>query len=1049
MAATDIQYGGLDPVLYTPDYSFLKYVLDKKTANYEKGLQAASSSYNNLKKELTDPKNVQKRDQYLKDVQGQLQTIASSDFSLQQNVNYANSIFEPIATDKALVFDAYHTARLKNELAKEDGWEKSEDPEVRKMYNSDIKKWVMKDVEALKNGNGDLKNYKVEGRSAFAYVDPQDILKKEAKDRGFEYKVDEFNNPYIITTKGGVGGSKNYEQFASDILGSNEVYKKQSAIIGESKAEQIIDNYKTDSKLAPIWANKTNEEILNHYALNSYDNHKKEQEDWIALKNKNVTKDFADINAEINGPNSAKYIQGATDVSNGNANTDEAKMWLSIKKKADETNSLKDRVKELQSDFNATYSNNDNKVNYLNNFKSSKAAGNYFADLQTKNDITRFSNIQSASVSRTIKEDKAVIDVLVAKTNAMAALNKIQTTQHDDNLNDAKFQEQLRMDDAKLAAMGKKKVKNADGTTSIVDGSAEITPIDRSAVQVQATKVLTYLKDQVSNATAGAINNATSTYGSFYIFKAAGQNDKEVGLLNNAFSRYMSSNDKKEFSLTKEEQTALDNANNYALAYSKNNPNSDLSTYIKQRGSGKIQIGELPDLAEHAANGIETKDPNIKAAKISMDNYKKDIDKIKLTAASLEAGSKVVASVLKNDYKYQDMFKVNIDKKTGAVTITDDLIDADYIYNNLKNHFSNNIIEKTGFFTSTKAQLSDSDLRKIANGYFDGTVDFELYKRSEGSGDVTIKYNDKKYIIPTNPNFIKRKGEIWNELFQAVPYDSKEFQNKLQHINERTPIPQFITAVGGVVASPFYQLKGEAQDLVLHDLAKVTLTNSYILEDAATPIPIKPEDQLEMRKGLLEKDSVTDVSLYTSSPLSSGGLSVSVTYKTVKGTTDNPAPVWSGKTVQFPISPTETSPNIFHYFNDVNKISSFEKYKVSGDTYKMNAFQADGVRAEIVPLSPGSNEGVVRMFYKPYNSVTKKYSDIEIQYTDASGNSEIQYNLNKTTFPELEESIYKSFIYPFVDGKIIYNRQVQANASALGNTPITTDVLKKQLHITN
>lgn len=1044
MAATDIQYGGLDPVLYTPDYSFLKYVLDKKTANYEKGLQSASSSYNNLKKELTDPKNVQKRDQYLKDVQGQLQTIASSDFSLQQNVNYANSIFEPIATDKALVFDAYHTARLKNELAKEDGWEKSEDPEVRKMYNSDIKKWVMKDVEALKNGNGDLKNYKVEGRSAFAYVDPQDILKKEAKDRGFEYKVDEFNNPYIITTKGGVGGSKNYEQFASDILGSNEVYKKQSAIIGESKAEQIIDNYKTDSKLAPIWANKTNEEILNHYALNSYDNHKKEQEDWIALKNKNVTKDFADINAEINGPNSAKYIQGATDVSNGNANTDEAKMWLSIKKKADETNSLKDRVKDLQSDFNATYSNNDNKVNYLNNFKSSKAAGNYFADLQTKNDITRFSNIQSASVSRTIKEDKAVIDVLVAKTNAMAALNKIQTTQHDDNLNDAKFQEQLRMDDAKLAAMGKKKVKNADGTTSIVDGSAEITPIDRSAVQVQATKVLTYLKDQVSNATAGAINNATSTYGSFYIFKAAGQNDKEVGLLNNAFSRYMSSNDKKEFSLTKEEQTALDNANNYALAYSKNNPNSDLSTYIKQRGSGKIQIGELPDLAEHAANGIETKDQNILQAKRSMDDYKKNIDKIKLTSASLDAGSKVVASALKNDSEYKDMFQVVVDKKTGAVTTTDKLIDSDYIYKRLK--VANNIggVTKVGDFFQRNTyyvKLSDEDLKDLSTAYINGTVIFD--NKSKGNSDsgeyyyTNIIYKGQKYRIDAIGN--------WGEE-HVVPYDTKDYQNKLQRINERTPIPQFVTAAGGVIASPFYQLKGGTEDLVLHDLAKVTLTNSYILEDAATPIPVKPEDQLLIRNALLEKGNVTDVSLFTSSPLSSGGQSVSVTFKTESG--KNP-PMWSGRTFQFPISPTETSPNIFHYFNDVNKISSFEKYKSSGDTYKMNAFQADGVRAEVVPLSPGSNEGVVRMFYKPYNSVTKKYADTEIQYTDANGNNEIQYNLGKTTFPELEESIYKSFIYPFVQGKITYSKQVQANASALGNTPITTDVLKKQLHITN
>jgi hypothetical protein len=161
MAATDIEYGGLDPVLYTPDYSFLKYVLDKKTANYEKGLQSASSSFNSLKKELSDPALVIKRDQYLKDIQGQLQTIASSDFSLQQNVNYANSIFEPIATDKAILYDSYHTARIKNELAKEDAWMKSEDLNVRKKYNAEIAEWVARDLDSLKKGNGDIKNYNV------------------------------------------------------------------------------------------------------------------------------------------------------------------------------------------------------------------------------------------------------------------------------------------------------------------------------------------------------------------------------------------------------------------------------------------------------------------------------------------------------------------------------------------------------------------------------------------------------------------------------------------------------------------------------------------------------------------------------------------------------------------------------------------------------------------------------------------------------------------------------------------------------------------------
>jgi hypothetical protein len=232
---------------------------------------------------------------------------------------------------------------------------------------------------------------------------------------------------------------------------------------------------------------------------------------------------------------------------------------------------------------------------------------------------------------------------------------------------------------------------------------------------------------------------------------------------------------------------------------------------------------------------------------------------------------------------------------------------------------------------------------------------------------------------------------------------------------------------------------------VKKDLATSTLTNSYILQDANTPIPVQEADQKVVRGAILEKGNVINTSLYTSSPLNGGGQAVSITFKTEKGTKDNPPPVWSGKTYYFPIKPTETSPKVFHIFNNVNQISAFEPYKKSGDTYKINTFQADGVRAEVVPLAPGSTTGVVRMFYKPYNAETKSYSDTEIQYTDADGNKEIQYDLGKTTFPELEQNVYNTFIYPYVKGTMKYNAQVKANTTAAGGTPQTANSLYTML----
>ena len=314
MAATDITYSGLDPVLYTPDFSFLRYVLDKKTSQYEQGLQQASSAYNSLKKDLSDPVNAERRDQYLKNAQDQLQKIASSDLSLQQNVNFANSIFDPMATDKAFIFDSYHTQRIKKELSQMDNWKQSEDPEERKKYNPEIQEWLARDLNSLKNGKGDVNNYKVEGRSAFAYVDPQAILDKAVKDKGFEYKVDELGQPYIVTTKGGVGGVENYRTFAENVLASDPLYQQQLGILGQAREEKVVEQYKKN----PLYANATNEEIYKIAAKDSYNQHKEAQKKYVDDINISISRDDAEISAKLNGPDGSKYAQGKIDFESGN-----------------------------------------------------------------------------------------------------------------------------------------------------------------------------------------------------------------------------------------------------------------------------------------------------------------------------------------------------------------------------------------------------------------------------------------------------------------------------------------------------------------------------------------------------------------------------------------------------------------------------------------------------------------------------------------------------------------------------------------------------------
>lgn len=1043
MAATDIQYSNLDPVLYTPDFSFLKYALNKKTANYEQGLKQASSAYNKLQKELTDPVNIKRRDEYLQNAQTQIQQIASSDLSNIQNVNYAESVFEPMATDKAFAYDAYYTAKIKQELGKMDAWSKSEDPEVRKKFNPEMQAWLARDLNSLKTGSGDINNYKVKGRSAMAWVDPQEILDKAVKDKGFKVKQDTAGNAYIVSVEGGPQFKQNYDSFASDVLAANPVYKQQNDILGENREEQVVDNYKTDPKLAPLWANKSNAEIMADYALNSRNEHRIAQKTYLETLNKNLTSETADITAALKGPDSGKYTKGAADVAAGNTNTPEAQMYNGLVQRSNNRNNLKEKLGVLNTEFDEIYGSDPNKSkekldNYVKLFTSNPRG--YFSDLQYKNDITRFSSIKSASYQRTVKEDKAFVDITVAKTNAMKAINDIKDDIHDNALGDANLAEKQREFDAKLAMQGKTRVKNADGTYKMnADGSyvtetgvAGITPIDADITQITTTQALDKLRSKLELATAEAINQMNSPTGALAMLEFMQMDAQEVGLLRGAFSKYFNGDGK--VTLTADENKALSKAYTTMWTFAKNNPNN---TFLDQEranyGKNALTIDRLPDLLARATSGYKPQTKAEVAAMRSVVEYNNQTAKIKETAAALEAGKQVVIKELGNDPKYEFMFYSTDGGKTKNI------IDKTYVLNNLKT-YKDRIYESVDWGRDQKVKLSDQDLEKIAAGFFDGSVTFDHHNQStynpvSDSNHTSFEYNGKKYLA----------YDLWNEKLQekgyrtwAVPMTTEDYRKKIKAINERIPIPQF----DNVKASPFYNITGTSRDFIRAGLSHITTTNANILEYNGTSDPkqVAPAVQNELRIALKDKDNLMDdgVTLYTSSPLNGGGQAVAITMKSIKGTGNASAPEWAGKTYYFPISPTASSPEIFKVFNNANQATEFEPYRKKGQKYNLDMFQASGVKAEIMPTEPGAITGKVRLLQKAYNPKTKTYSDTWSQYGD-----DIVYNLGNTTFAEVKDNIYNSFIYPYLEGTISYQNQVKATTGGAISSP--TDLLNTLL----
>lgn len=84
-----------EPALYRPDFGFMDKMLTRRQQMYERGFSEVAGKYGELTRELTNPKNVQQRDQFLKEAMNNLKNLSSMDLSQQQNVESANTVFAP------------------------------------------------------------------------------------------------------------------------------------------------------------------------------------------------------------------------------------------------------------------------------------------------------------------------------------------------------------------------------------------------------------------------------------------------------------------------------------------------------------------------------------------------------------------------------------------------------------------------------------------------------------------------------------------------------------------------------------------------------------------------------------------------------------------------------------------------------------------------------------------------------------------------------------------------------------------------------------------
>lgn len=215
---------------FQPDLNFYKGIMDTKESQYKAGYDKISNIYGQLiNSPLTRDINGKRREQFFNQINNEIQKLSGVDLSLQQNVDTAYKVFQPLINDNNVMKDMAWTKNLMSQYKRADGFRNCTD---EKRCGG---KWWEGGVQALDFMKMDFANASDEEAMGFGnakYTPYIDVTKKAlemAKEMGFNVQSVSFENGYIVTEKNGKQMIAPLTSFFNATLGNdpaaNEYYK--------------------------------------------------------------------------------------------------------------------------------------------------------------------------------------------------------------------------------------------------------------------------------------------------------------------------------------------------------------------------------------------------------------------------------------------------------------------------------------------------------------------------------------------------------------------------------------------------------------------------------------------------------------------------------------------------------------------------------------------------------------------------------------------------------------------------------------------------------
>lgn len=199
---------------WTPNFNFYQSVLERKQQKYDQGWNKVNTMYNSiLNAPMMRAQNIELRDDFFNNIEGEIKQMANLDLSLEQNIGAASQVFKPFYENKNMMFDIGYTKKYSDEMQKSESFRNCLDKEKcgGKYWSGGVRLMQHRANEFVNASDEQALNV-----AAPRYVPHQNFMEQAqaaAKDLNLNIQYDHKEGGYMVTTKNGEAAKRPLMEF--------------------------------------------------------------------------------------------------------------------------------------------------------------------------------------------------------------------------------------------------------------------------------------------------------------------------------------------------------------------------------------------------------------------------------------------------------------------------------------------------------------------------------------------------------------------------------------------------------------------------------------------------------------------------------------------------------------------------------------------------------------------------------------------------------------------------------------------------------------------